>query len=295
MRGILKTPLLWFLVLGAALFLLDGLQRQRAGQTIHITRGDIQRIRDQWQAQSGKPVTQDMLNALIQEQIQQRRLYREALALGLDQDDVIVRRRLAQKLRFLTEDLNAETEPDEAAVKTYFEQQRALYTLPSRLSFHHIYFSREVRGNHASEDAIRALAQLQSGQIAQTNWQKLGDPFMLGRIFQQRSTASLSQQFGQPFVEALLNHVDQGWIGPVESALGIHLVQVDDFQPARLPALDEVRARVLEDYRVSQRALSYQHYLATLGKKYPVVIQAEAPLKIEPQSSRGAAVARANP
>ncbi len=301
MKRILKTPLVWFVVIGAALFAADELRQNRADHTIRITQGDIQRIRDQWQAQSGSHVTREMLDALIQEQVQERRLYREALALGLAQDDVIVRRRLAQKLRFLTEDLAGDVAPDSAELERYFREHREHYKEPARISFHHVYFSSETRGERARADAtaqlsVLAFADLSAGETspatpvtqfkATTDWLSLGDPFMLGRSFHNRSVDEIERQFGPSFATALKAQATRTrepsetrsnrWGGPIQSSFGIHLVSVDEFEFATYPKLNEVRDRVVQAYRLAQRKVAYDRYLATLADKYPALIEPEA-------------------
>ena len=295
MNTLFKAPLIWFLLFGFSLFLLDRWHQRSQDETIVITAGDIQRIRDQWQSQSGRPVSEEMLQSLISEQIQERRLYREALALGLDQGDVIIRRRLAQKLRFLTEDL-AETiqVPAPDALEAYFDSHSSDYQNPARLTFQQVFFSAENAENSVSREAVaaekgpkgqrdglnaravQALQLLQKGQADAADWQQMGDPFMLGNRFSESTPQSLTQQFGKDFTDqltqALNTHETHRWFGPIHSVYGEHLIRVQTYQPPQAVELTEVRDRVIDDYRLYSRKQAFVQYLAHLAEKYPAVI-----------------------
>ena len=268
----MKTPLLWFLIAGSALFALDMFRPNRSDNTIHITQGDIQGIRDQWKSQSGEAITQGRLDALVIELIQERRLSREAIELNLDQDDVIVRRRLEQKLRFLTESLSDSVDPTESDLEAFFVEHQGSYDQPAGWSFRHIFFSAESRGDEAEFDATSLLFELQ--QKTNAEWQTLGDPFILGKAFANRSVSELEQLFGTPFVDRLSQSDAEDWYGPLRSPFGHHLVWIEHHQPARAMTLEHARKQVLYDYRVAQRKLAFQRYLANLAQKYPVVMPA---------------------
>jgi len=295
MNTLFKAPLIWFLLFGFSLFLLDRWHQHSQDETIVITAGDIQRIRDQWQSQSGRPVSEEMLQSLISEQIQERRLYREALAQGLDRDDVIIRRRLAQKLRFLTEDL-AETiqAPAPDALEAYFDSHSSDYQNPARLTFQQVFFSAEnpenrvprealpavkrLKGQHEplNARAIQALQLLQKEQADAAGWQQMGDPFMLGNRFNESTPQSLTQQFGKDFTDQLIQALNtretNRWFGPIHSVYGEHLIRVQYYQPPQTVELAEVRERVINDYRVYSRKQAFVQYLAHLAEKYPAVI-----------------------
>jgi len=268
----MKTPLLWFLIAGSALFALDMFRPSRSDNTIHITQGDIKGIRDQWKSQSGEAITQDRLDALVIELIQERRLSREAIELNLDQDDVIVRRRLEQKLRFLTESLSDSVDPTESDLEAFFVEHQRSYDQPAEWSFRHIFFSAESRGDEAEFDATSLLVELQ--QESNAEWQTMGDPFVLGKAFANRSAPELEQLFGTPFVDRLSQSDAEDWYGPLRSPFGHHLVWIEHHQPARAMTLEHARKQVLYDYRSVQRKLAFQRYLANLAQKYPVAMPA---------------------
>ena len=202
---LLREPLLLFLVLGALLFGLHTLVNDpptdpdTAGR-IQVTAANIDQLRAGWQRQMGRPPQPQELQGLIDAFIREEVLVREALALGLDRDDTIVRRRLAQKMNFLVEDLALLNEPTEADVSDYFEQNPDQYRKPPRISFTHIYFSWDRRGNATQADAVRALNQLAAADQPPPRAPELGDPFTLPYDYALQSPQEVSKLFGQNLV-----------------------------------------------------------------------------------------------
>ena len=294
MGNFLKAPLLWFVLTGIALFVIDSHNQNNNNQSIRISQGDIQRVRDQWQAQSGKPVTADMLDALLQEQIQERRLYREALALGLDKNDVIVRRRLAQKLRFLTEDLPGNQNRYDGELEAYFDRNRHDYVRPAEVSFKHIYFNTDrsiesdINSTYLRIQEVLSLLKTQNTSPSETDsWQRMGNIFMLGRNFPNYTMVQVSQQFGSEFADRLTTFESSSWVGPISSPFGLHLVYIDQYRASTARSFVEARAQVEMDYRAEQRDDNFNRYLESLATKYPVIIEPASdnvPLTINSQS-----------
>ena len=275
-----RTPLLWFVLIGAALFAIDSHNQTKSNQSILVTQGDLQRIRDQWQAQSGQPVTADMLDALLEELIQERRLYREALALGLDKNDVIVRRRLAQKLRFLTEDLPDKQNRNDGELEAFFDEHRQEYRNPAEVSFKHIYFNADLSTQtdidklHVQiQEVLSVLHSQSSNPSKSSSWERMGKIFMLGRSFSNRSMIQVRQQFGSQFADKLEALQTRSWVGPISSPFGLHLVYVDNYLASTLLPFSKAREQVELDYRAAQRKDSFSRYLETLATKYPVIIE----------------------
>ena len=165
MSKLLREPLLIFLVLGALLFGLytlvkDQSQGSSDALRIQVTAADVDQLSVRWQRQMGRPPRPEELQGLTDNFVREEVLVREALALGLDRDDTGIRRRLVQKMNFLVEDLALLNEPTDADLSDYFEQHPEIYRLPPRISFTHIYFSRDQRGDATKADAELALSQL---------------------------------------------------------------------------------------------------------------------------------------
>ncbi len=274
---ILRDPLLHFLVLGALVFAVGWLWPSAEPDTdtrIVITPDRLDQLRLAWQAQNARPPTAEELDTLKQDFIREEMLYREAKRLGLDEDDTIVRRRLAQKAAFLFTDLSNAQAPDEAALKAFFEADREAYAVAPHYTFAHIYFNPERHGDGTQglvEAARAALARDGSG------WQALGDPFMLARAYADRTEEDIGHLFGPAFAARLATLEPGRWTGPIRSSLGVHLVRLADRTAARPAAFEEVRGRVLTDYQEAARAKAQDAFLNALADRYTVVIKDPAP------------------
>lgn len=248
----LRDPLVVFVLLGIGVFALDGWLAggEPARPVIEITSEEVERLRARWIAQWGREPTGDDLQTLIDEAVDEEILYREAQRLGLDRDDAIVRRRLAQKLTFILEDAGATGPPSQAEVEEYFAQHAERYRRPGRTTFDHVFLSGDSRTDPAGDAAV-LLGELRG--VDDAGWQRLGDPFMLARGYAARSDQEIAGLFGRVFTEAVAGLPVGGWNGPVESTYGVHLVRVNGRTPSRAPALAEVRDRVTADLREDRR------------------------------------------
>lgn len=261
----LKDPLTLFLAFGLIIFAAERfLSSDDDGDyRIEVTPGQQARIFDQWQAQMGRPPTPPEAAGLLDQWVREEIFYREARKLGLDENDTIIRRRLAQKLTFLNEDLANAQPPTDADLAAFFEDHVADYLIPERYSFEHRYFSSDRREN-AEADARAAL----EGDGA-------GDPFILQKSYAERSAREIGDLFGRDFVTGLgALSVDRPdtWQGPVPSAYGWHLVRVSDRQPAREPLLQEVIDAVRRDFLQDRRRRANDEFYQELKRRYEIVV-----------------------
>lgn len=263
----LKDPLALFLLLGVLIFAVDELTPDTGDDTILVGELDIARLSDQWSAQMGRVPTETELAGLVDAHVREEMLVREAVKMGLDNNDVIIRRRLAQKLTFLTEDLALLERATPERLVEFFESDMERYRVPARYTFSHIYFSPDRRAT-AREDAAAALAE-----VDDDNWRTVGDPFMLRRTYAHVTIADIRKDFGTPFSEALPALEGDGWLGPVESGYGYHLVRVDRHTPSRLPTFEEVSGRVATDYDTQRRSDANDRYYESLAARYSVEIE----------------------
>ncbi len=262
MKTLLKDPLVLFLALGAVIFWIAALGSGDDGDaTIEVGEPDLNRLSDQWQAQMGRPPTPQELDGLIEQFIREEAYFREAKRLSLDEGDIIVRRRLVQKLRFLTEDIATGQPPAEAELLTYYEANAERYRQPTRYTFSHRYFSTDRRED-AHADALAALAD---GNIG-------GDPFMLQRSYAARSAREIGNLFGTAFAEELsaLDPQDR-WQGPIRSAYGWHLVKLEARLPEVLPPYGEVANQVAGDLNMQRRETANEAYYESLLQRYEVL------------------------
>lgn len=267
LQRVLREPLLYFLLAGAVLFLLAGRFGGDARPRIVVGDAERTRLADQWQAQMGRPPTAAELDALVDQWIREEIYYREALAMGLDDGDVVIRRRLAQKLSFLTEDMATAGPVDEETLRRYHEAHPERYREPVRFSFVHRYFSSDR--DDAEADARAALATIEAAEGGGAVPE--GDPFVLQQAYLERSGRQISELFGREFTAALERLPTGTWQGPVPSAYGWHLVKVEQRRPSRQQSFDEVADRVAADFRQQQRREAADAYYRSLRERYEIV------------------------
>jgi hypothetical protein len=275
----LQEPLLHFLVLGVALFAVSAYLSRGSGAgasstQIALTLDDLRQVEAYFESQWQRPPTPEELHRLVESRVQEEVLYREALAIGLDKDDTIVRRRMAQKMQFLAEDVATAREPTTDELKSWFEQNSAKFAQPSRLSFRHLYFSPDRRGAYGREDAARALAQLAGQPEDAKVAASLGDPFMFQDYYRDRAPDFLGKEFGPQFAQAIEQLSPGSWQGPIESGFGWHLVYVDTVIPGRIPAFEEIEPDVKTAWLGEQKALAWQKAYKEMRARYTVLLPA---------------------
>ena len=221
MKRWLHEPLVHFLLLGALLFAVYT-DRGRGGvessKQIRLTLDDVAQLVVLYQAQWRRDPTPKGLGRLVDSKVQEEVLYREGLAMGLDQDDTIVKRRMAQKMQFLAEDVAAAREPTAAEFEAWYGKHTDKFQQPPRVSFRHLYFSPDRRGTRARDDARSALATLagqpEDSKVAAT----LADPFMFQEYYRDRAPEFLGKEFGPRFAIAVAKLPPGSWQGPVSPA-----------------------------------------------------------------------------
>jgi len=277
---LLREPWVQFLVLGIALFALSALLSDRgddgSDERIEMTTTEIQWLARNWESRWQRPPTETELRGLVEDYVRQEVLYREALKMGLDQDDEIIRRRMVQKIEFLTEDLAAQAQPTEAELQAYLQENLDKYRLPERRSFVHIYFNVDRRGDAAVAAAEETLAQLRVSPDGSIDYAELGDRFMLAHNYSALSEDEVTRQFGRRFATALFEVEPDDWQGPVASGYGLHLVRVTDVWEGSVPELDVVRNEVLRDFTAELRDQAQAVMFSSLATQYEIAIDEEA-------------------
>jgi len=264
-RRFLRDPLFAFVVIGAAVFLADVLWQEGASDAVVVTQGDVDLLAELWNSRMGRPPNPVELQDLVHTHVTEEVMVREARRLGLDRSDPIIRRRLAQKLTFLVEDLAALEPPGEQELRSWFEARRDEYESRATVTFDHIYF----RGDGGHEAALAARGTLEDAQRG--NWRELGDPSLLARTYRAASREAVCGDFGPEFCGALDELiVAPAWQGPVKSTYGSHLVRVLRKAPAGLPEYEAVRERVLADYQQELRNQAGAELLDELHERYQV-------------------------
>ncbi len=274
----LKEPLLHFLLAGAMFFgtyawLNDGASDKAAGsdRTVHITANEVAWLQEAWARQWQRPPSESELRGLLTDYLKEELLAREARELQLDQNDTVVRRRLAQKMAFIVEDTARLAEATDEELRKRYGANPARFEQPARISFTQVYFNRDKRGVRAAGDGARALWEL-SKQRAPADSAALGDPSLLPQEFADLDEQAVASQFGAEFARALFALDPGKWHGPFESGYGLHLVRVTEMRKAQPRPFTAVRAQVLEEWRREKEQTANEQYLAGLIKKYDVVV-----------------------
>jgi hypothetical protein len=262
-----REPLVHFLLIGAVLFVGILAARSLQKPVVRIDAQELGQLAGYWSTQMQRDPTNEELQGIIHERVDEEVLAREALRLGLDKDDMIVRRRLAQKMTFASEDTANLPEPDEAALRAFFEKTKADYQAPPRVTFRHQFFNSDRGKDQALERAKAALGKVGAGQ-----GDPLGEPFLLPLSYSDASLIDLNKDYGQDFAGVLLTAPLNQWSGPIASAYGYHLIKVDSRISAKTPTLDEVRSDVLAAYQEQARKARNAAFLDGLRKKYRVEI-----------------------
>jgi PPIC-type PPIASE domain len=275
-KKILQEPLLHFLFLGAAIFAVYSFVSKPASDEpgkIVITSGEeasmVVGFTRTWQ----RPPTREEMDGLIRDRVREEVYCREAIALGLDKDDMVIRRRLQQKMEFVTDDVVGQAQPNDEQLIAYLKAHASTFRVQRRYTFSHVYLNPEQRGENLSRDAAQMLAQLR--QIGgKVDVEAMGDSFLLEHTFAAMPDSEVRKQFGEKFA-AKLDELTPGiWEGPIESGYGVHLVLVSDRSEGRMPELAEVRDSVSREWANARRFEANEKYFQDLLKHYTVSVEA---------------------
>ena len=270
-----RDPLLHFAVAGALLFagyILINHNKTDTPSTdpVHVGEGEVRWLKETFANQWQRTPTADELRGLVGGLLEEELLAREAKTLGLDQNDTIVRRRLAQKLTFLVADTSRVAEPSDEELRQFYNKNPERFRGQPRLSFTQIFFNPERR-QHAETDAKAALVLISTAG-GDDRAPTIGDPTLLETEFHDVDVQTISNLFGADFARTVSLLKPGSWAGPVKSGYGVHLVRITDLRPAILRPFQEVRPKVLEEWRRQREDQTKAQYLGKLREKYGVVI-----------------------
>lgn len=282
---IFREPLVHFLFLGLMLFVLFGLVSGRQGDSeerIVISQPMVNEIAQAFQATWQRPPTPQELQGLVDSRIREELVYREGVALGLERDDPVIRRRVAQKLEVLAEESAVQEAPEDAELVRFMQQNVERYALPAEVAFTQVLFDPNRHGAALEEDMNAALLRLEAGE----NPELVGDRTQLPMVVTTIPVDLLARDFGYEFARALPEQPVGQWSGPVVSGFGAHLVLLSSMTAGRPATLTEMRKAVERDWENEQRQQARQAYYDQLHKKYAVAIEADlsatAPVSEQP-------------
>jgi len=266
-----RDPLAHFLVLGGLLFAGASALDAMSQPVVRITQGDVEQIAASWQAMTMNPPSEEEMRGLLRERIDEEILAREAHRLGLDEDDVVIRRRLAQKMSFISDDVAVVMPATEADLLAFFEGRKDRFRLPERYTWRHVVFSAERPGDSERSAAEAALRSAPAGE------DPAGDPSLVPGTFSEASREAIVGEFGESFYQALASARESQWTGPVMSPFGAHLIRLESRIPASEPSYDAVREQVREAWLSEERDKRNSEMREEIRRRYRIEFDAGVP------------------
>jgi hypothetical protein len=245
-----------FLSIALFLYLFDWLLNSDDENIIYVSDNDIDFLVSTWNDQMQKPPNKEELKTIIENFIQNEALYREALKLNLERGDIIVKRRLVQKLGFLKQEEGVKI-PNDSELKKYFDENKGEFRIPKRLSFNHIFFSKESR---SMEEVRRYLVDKNVKS----------DPFLLGRNFSDKTIRQIQRDFGDKFASSLDKLTTRKKNLIIESIYGWHIVNVSNIEDSYLPEFNSIKDKLLDTYLLVKKDEVLKKYTEDLIKSYDV-------------------------
>jgi hypothetical protein len=279
MKLLYREPLVHFLLLGVGLFMAFGLMGKRTGgepDNIVITQGQIKHLAAGFNRVHGRPASPEELEDLIRDYVREEVYCREALALGLDRDDVVIRNRLRLKMEVISDDVAAQAEPTDEQLHNYLQEYPDTFGIEPRFTFSQVYLNPERHGENLTHEVAQLLRRLNHvGDTSDVS--ELGDPFLLEHTFVALAASEVANQFGGQFAAKLGTLPRHQWQGPVESGYGVHLVYVSETTPGRIPTLEEVRDAVRREWANARRLEANEQFYQDLLERYTVTIERPQP------------------
>jgi peptidyl-prolyl cis-trans isomerase C len=271
-----REPFLQFLAVGFLVWSgVEAWHARDARYTVRLGSSDQQRIIAGYRQQFGQPPSPEQLRGLLDRYVREEILFREGLALDLDKDDEIVRRRIVQKFEFLQNDLAVPDPPATGALERWFDGNKSRYLTPERVAFSQVYFATDREGEQAAKTrATRALDTLRGRHASRDLG--LGDAFPGPSDFGALALAEARKLFGDSELTQQLFTLPVGrWAGPLRSGYGWHVVHVAAHLPPVLPRFAEVRERALDDYLDEERRRLNADHLEKLRSRYTIRIEGD--------------------
>jgi PPIC-type PPIASE domain len=275
LRKFVREPLLHFVLLGAGLFLASSLMNKSNvsdSRKIIVGRDQVAQVVDTFTQANQRPPTEQEKEGLIRDYIRGEVYYREALAMGLDRDDAVIRPRLRTKLQFMVENIAAQVEPTDEQLRTYLTEHADRFRIDEQFTFSQVYLDPDIHGENIARDAQKLLAKLSQAQ-GQHDALALGDQLLMEPRSDNVSYTDVARDFGGKFAAALQNLPIGEWRGPVESGFGLHLVFLSKRTEGRVPELDEVREVVRREWANDFRVETDEKFYQSLLNRYTVIVE----------------------
>jgi hypothetical protein len=270
-RRLLQEPLLHFLLIGLALFVLYGkvATTDRAGTSIVVSSAMVDAMAREHELRWTRKPSDQELAGLVDAYVRDEILYREGLALGLDRDDPLIKRRVRQKMEVIAEEQTARESPSDADLAAYVNAHQGAFLLPARVSFEQILVAK------GPADVERSVAVARAALGRGVDASRLGQASMLPSRVESAASSVVARDFGAAFARQLESVPLGQWSGPIASSVGAHLVRVSARQPAAMPALDTVRQVAAREWENERRASARSASYEKLRGNYTVVVEAK--------------------
>ena len=246
---------------------------EQDNRRVVITDNDVQQLWTSWKRTWQRDPTEKELRNQLQNFVREEVLYREALKRNYDRDDIVIKRSLVRKMDFLAEGQVQARDITEDEIKAYFNLRRERYRFPPRVSFVHIYFNLDQRGEFTEIAVKEAIEKLQNRTLNDVDLEEYGDRFMLNNRFSDQTPREIQSQFGENFANMLIALEPGKWHGPIASGYGLHAVFVEQRISSRLPDWQDVKSNILNDMLLEERAAAREQFYTEILRQYEVVFQ----------------------
>ena len=278
LRRLLQEPLVHFLLIGIALFVVHAkiAAPSRAGTSIVVSEALVDRLAREYEARWTRRPSEGELTALVESNVRDEILYREGMAVGLDRDDDLIKRRVRQKFEVMAEEEDARAAPSDADLRAYMSAHAGRFTVPAKVSFEQIFFG----AGGTPVDLERAISVARSALARGADPRGLGKTSVLPPRLESTAQDLVARDFGAEFARHLEAAVLGQWSGPMVSGFGAHLVRVSAREPAALPELDRIRQAVARDWETERRDSARNENYRKLRGRYTVVIESKGPASV---------------
>lgn len=275
---IIREPLFHFFLIGALVYMVYGLVNKDANtqeNVIVITNGEIQWLEDNWEKTWNRAPSLEEREGLIKRQVRQKAMYKTAVEMGLDKDDIIIERRMVQKLEFLTSDILTPPNPLDGELEEFYNKNPKQYKTSSAITITQLYFDPDKREDKTLSDAENALVVLKKIGEPENSDNSLGDVFMLPSYFPMISDIELAKSFGNEFASQVFSLEPRSWYGPILSGYGTHLVYIHELKKAALPEFETVADDVKAEWQKKKLKELHDLYEEALIARYEIIIEGE--------------------
>jgi hypothetical protein len=275
----MQDPLFHFLILGAGLFMVFSMVNSSVSvpaEKILIDETQALRLAEQFQRTWMRPPTRQELQGLAEDFVKEEILYREALALGLDQDDLVIRRRLRQKMEFINADITAPQPPLEADLQTYFDANKERFKLPDLFSFQQVYLNPDKHTDDVKRQAEELLARLTTEASSAVDPNMIGDASLLPVQLDAVTQREVANLFGREFARNIENAPTGRWSGPYASSYGLHLVHITNREAGGLSAIAEIRPILEREWYAERRKEANERFYQAIRERYDIEIRLPA-------------------